>query len=374
MRITVIGMGYAGLVVASGFTRQGHRVTGIDTPDRVAALQRGEVHIYEPGLDLAGIEFSNMLPEDNQHVVFITVVTPDGSPDQVLEVARWLAPQLKYNTCVVVKSTVPVGTCAAVSEILRQLCPVDASFDVVSNPEFLREGTALQDFKEERVVLGLDSKRARRNLGGLYKRPIVMGVREAEMVKMVANAFLFTKTAFINEVSDLCDILGVNVQEVIKGAASDHRIGFGAFKPGPGIGGSCLPKDTRALACKAQLSGVPLRIVDAAIRSEGVHRGRIIEKIIASGPKVVAVLGLAFKAGTDDTRESPSLSVIDGLLEQGVEVQIHDPHVTVWPLPYRVLGYSTLEGVLEGADTVVVMTDEPEYQDIQTEATIIRLT
>jgi UDPglucose 6-dehydrogenase len=316
------------------------------------------------------------MPDDTD-AVFITVGTPDGSPDQVLAVAEWLAPSLRGCTVVVVKSTVPPGTCHQVSEIIRAGAPVGASFDVVSNPEFLREGTAVRDFEHERLVIGYENRRARDTMWGLYHRPAIeMGLKEAEMVKLVANAFLHVKTSFVNEIADLCFALGVNTQEVLSAVAADDRIGPGAFAPGPGIGGSCLPKDARALAETAREAGSTMRIVDAAVKSERGHRRRMIDKIMAAGPSVVAVLGLAFKAGTDDTRESPAISIIEGLLERGVSVKVHDPRVTSTGVRFTKWGVMrslTVEEACADADTVVIMTDEPEYQDLQGD-NIMRLT
>src|SRR6188768_414755 len=354
MRVAMIGTGYVGLVSGACFADFGHEVVCVDKDkEKIAALTRGEVPIYEPGLNevvainaRAGrlkftTELSGAVAEAD--AVFIAVGTPsrrgDGFADLsfVYDAAREIARALDGFTVVITKSTVPVGTGDEVERIIRETRP-EADFTVVSNPEFLREGAAIRDFKlPDRIVIGTADTRAREVMSELYRplylnrSPILFtGRRTAELIKYAANAFLATKITFINEIADLAEKVGADVQEVARGIGLDNRIGSKFLHAGPGFGGSCFPKDTRALVKIALDHDVHLRIVEAVLAVNDNRKRAMARKVqnAAGGSlrgKTIAVLGLTFKPDTDDMREAPSIPLVTGLLDMGAKVRAHDP-------------------------------------------------
>jgi UDPglucose 6-dehydrogenase len=354
MHIAMIGAGYVGLVTGACFSEFGHDVTCIDRDEaRIKKLNAGDLPIYEPGLEelVAGnvksgrLSFATGLEDavKGADAVFIAVDTPnsEGNGDadlgNVFAVAEKIAAALDGYTVVVTKSTVPVGTGREVEKIIRGL-NADADFDVVSNPEFLREGSAIGDFlRPDRVVIGTGSERARDTMRHLYRplflieTPILFTTRPtAELIKYAANAFLATKITFINEIADLCEVTDADVQDVAKGIGLDGRIGPKFLHAGPGYGGSCFPKDTLALVRTAGEAGHPLRIVEAVTIVNDERKGRMAVKIVAAcggsvDGKVIAVLGLTFKPNTDDMREAPSLGIIAGLQAGGAKIRAFDP-------------------------------------------------
>jgi UDPglucose 6-dehydrogenase len=353
MRIAMIGTGYVGLVSGTCFADFGHRVTCVDKDEgKIACLRRGEIPIFEPGLDAlvasnvkAGrLDFTTDLnvPVAEADAVFIAVGTPsrrgDGHADlsYVYAAAQEIAGALKEFTVVVTKSTVPVGTGDEVERIIRETNPA-ADVVVASNPEFLREGAAIRDFKfPDRIVIGTLDERGRKVLSDIY-RPLSLNQgplmftqrRTAELIKYAANAFLATKITFINEIADLSEKVGADVQEVARGIGLDNRIGTKFLHAGPGFGGSCFPKDTRALVKTAQDYDVQLRIVEAVLSVNDTRKRAMARKVanVAGNlrGKKVAVLGLTFKPDTDDMREAPSIPLVTGLLDMGAQVRAHDP-------------------------------------------------
>lgn len=388
MRVTMIGSGYVGLVSGACFADFGHEVTCVDTDaGKIAALKRGEIPIYEPGLDdlvannvRAGrLSFTTELagPVAAADAVFIAVGTPsrrgDGHADlsYVHQAARDVVAAIEGFTVVVTKSTVPVGTGDEVERIMRETRP-DADFAVVSNPEFLREGAAIADFKRpDRIVIGTEDDRARKVMEDLY-RPLYLNAapllfttrRTSELIKYAGNAFLATKITFINEIADLCERVGANVQEVARGIGLDNRIGGKFLHAGPGYGGSCFPKDTLALIKTAQDMESPLRLVETVVAVNDQRKRAMARKVIAAcggsvRAKRIAVLGLAFKPNTDDMREAPSLSIVTALLDAGAEITAYDPEAmasakALMPeITYAPDAYSCLEG----ADALVIVTE-----------------
>jgi UDPglucose 6-dehydrogenase len=354
MRVAMIGTGYVGLVSGACFADFGHEVVCVDKDkEKIASLTRGEVPIYEPGLnDVVAInaragrlkfttELSGAVAEAD--AVFIAVGTPsrrgDGFADLsfVYDAAREVARSLDGFTVVITKSTVPVGTGDEVERIIREVRP-DADYAVVSNPEFLREGAAIRDFKlPDRIVIGTADTRARELMSELYRplylnrSPILFtGRRTAELIKYAANAFLATKITFINEIADLAEKVGADVQEVARGIGLDNRIGSKFLHAGPGYGGSCFPKDTVALIKTAQDHASPLRIVEAVAAVNDARKRAMARKVSAAlagdvRGKTVAVLGLTFKPNTDDMREAPSIPLITALQDMGAKVRAYDP-------------------------------------------------
>ena len=354
MRLAIIGAGYVGLVSGACFADFGHVVSCVDNdPEKIAALRRGKMPIFEPGLpDLVAnnvgagrlsftTDFRDAVREAD--AVFIAVGTPsrrgDGFADLsfVYQAAREIAAVLDGYTVIVTKSTVPVGTGDQVERIIRETAP-RAEFSVVSNPEFLREGAAIADFKRpDRIVIGAEGERARTVMTELY-RPLYLNQapilftsrRTAELTKYAANAFLATKITFINEIADLCEKVGADVQEVARGIGLDNRIGSKFLHAGPGYGGSCFPKDTLALIKTAQDYDAPIRIVETVAAVNEQRKRAMARKIIYACDgsvrgKTIAVLGLTFKPNTDDMREAPSLSIIAGLQDAGAIVRAFDP-------------------------------------------------
>src|SRR5688572_20558219 len=354
MRIAMIGAGYVGLVSGACFSEFGHHVACIDKEkSRIEALRAGRMPIYEPGLGelvadnvKAGrLSFTGDLKSSvaTADAVFIAVGTPsrrgDGHADltYVFHAAEEIAGALVKQTTVITKSTVPVGTGGKVEETIRRLRP-DADFDVVSNPEFLREGSAIDDFKRpDRVVCGVTSDRARSVMRELYRplylneTPMLFTSREtAELIKYAANAFLATKITFINEMADICERVGANVQDVARGMGLDGRIGSKFLHAGPGYGGSCFPKDTIALTQTARKYGVPQRIVEAVVDINADRQQQMAQRVInVCGGSVkglkIGVLGISFKPNTDDIRDAPSLVIIPILQQYGATIVAHDP-------------------------------------------------
>jgi UDPglucose 6-dehydrogenase len=392
MRVTMIGAGYVGLVSGACFADFGHQVTCIDKDaGKVQSLKRGEIPIFEAGLaDLVEgnmrqgrLEFAGDTAGIGQaEAVFIAVGTPsrrgDGHADLsfVYEAVREIAPLLSPDAVVVTKSTVPVGTGDEIERILRELRP-DAEIQAVSNPEFLREGAAIQDFKHpDRIVIGTDDPRARAVLAEIY-RPLYLNAppllyvsrRTAELIKYAANAFLATKITFINEIADLCEAVGADVQEVARGMGLDNRIGGKFLHAGPGFGGSCFPKDTSALLKTAQDRGVALRIVEAVTVVNDQRKRAMARKVVAAldgsvRGKTVAVLGLTFKPSTDDTRDSPAIPLITALIDLGATVRGYDPAGMEQAKPQlpAVIYCSSAYSAAEGADAVVIATEWEQFR------------
>jgi UDPglucose 6-dehydrogenase len=388
MRIAMIGSGYVGLVSGACLADFGHEVVCIDKdPDKIAALNEGRMPIYEPGLDTLVAEnvrakrltFSTDLrPAVAQaQAVFIAVGTPsrrgDGFADlsYVYAAAREIAEALTGYTVVVTKSTVPVGTGDEVERIMREARP-DIDVGVASNPEFLREGAAIDDFKRpDRIVIGAEDPRAVAVMQEVYRplylnaAPILLtGRRTAELTKYAANAFLATKITFINEIADLCERVGANVQEVARGIGLDNRIGGKFLHAGPGYGGSCFPKDTLALVKTAQDYGTPVRIVETVVAVNDQRKRAMARKVIAAcggsvRGKRVALLGLTFKPNTDDMRDAPSLSIIAGLQDAGAQIVAYDPEgmEQARPLLQGVAYAEDAYACAEGADALVIVTE-----------------
>lgn len=393
MRIAVIGSGYVGLVSGACFSEFGVDVVCVDKDKgKIARLQKGEIPIYEPGLEkivasnaAAGrLRFTDDLAEavKGADAVFIAVGTPsrrgDGHADlsYVFAAAEEIARSLTGYTVIVTKSTVPVGTGRKVAEIVRKTRP-DAQFDVASNPEFLREGSAIQDFmRPDRVVIGAESERAQGVMRELYRplylieTPILFTALEtAELIKYAANSFLATKINFINEIADLCEVVGADVQDVAKGMGLDGRIGRKFLHAGPGYGGSCFPKDCLALAKTAQDAGAPVKTVETVIESNERRKHRMAERIIrACGGslhgKTVAVLGLTFKPNTDDMRDSASLVILPALVGNGATVRAYDPEgmdeakKLLTGIEFCAGAYDTMEG----AHALVIVTEWNEFR------------
>jgi UDPglucose 6-dehydrogenase len=392
MRVTMIGAGYVGLVSGACFADFGHQVICIDKDvKKVDALNRGEIPIFEPGLDAlveanvqqGRLEFSTETSRvKDADAIFIAVGTPsrrgDGHADltYVYEAVREIAPLLAAQAVVVTKSTVPVGTGDEIERILRDLRK-DAEIQVVSNPEFLREGAAIQDFKHpDRIVVGTDDLTARNVLAEIY-RPLYLNTppliyvsrRTAELIKYAANAFLATKITFINEIADLCEQVGADVQEVSRGIGLDNRIGGKFLHAGPGFGGSCFPKDTSALLKTAQDYGVPLRIVETVSAVNEQRKRAMARKVVAAldgsvRGKTVAVLGLTFKPNTDDTRDSPAIPLITALHDLGAQVRGYDPAgmEQAKPLLPAVTYSTSAYDAAEGADAVVIATEWEQFR------------
>jgi UDPglucose 6-dehydrogenase len=391
MRIAIIGTGYVGLVSGACLSEFGHDVICIDKDaGKVETLKTGGIPIFEPGLDdvvavnsKAGrLSFTTELKAavKDAEAVFIAVGTPsrrgDGHADLsfVFAAAEEIAEALTGYTVVVTKSTVPVGTSRKVEEIIRKKRP-DAQFDMASNPEFLREGSALEDFRRpDRVVVGCDTDRARTVMREVYRplylneTPILFTSREtSELIKYAANAFLATKITFINEMADICEKVGGNVQDVARGIGLDGRIGGKFLHAGPGYGGSCFPKDTLALVQTAQQLGAPTRIVEAVVSVNDDRKLAMAKKIEAAfggvKGKTIAVLGLTFKPNTDDMRDAPSLVIVPYLQKAGATIRAFDPEGHREAAKHMQLDYcaDTYE-TLEGADGVVLLTEWNEFR------------
>lgn len=388
MRVTVVGAGYVGLVTAACLAETGNDVVCADVdPEKIARLRRNEVPIFEPGLDPmiarnqaeGRLRFSTDVGEAVEYgkVVLIAVGTPHeqtgGSTDlrAVFEVAATIADHLNEPKVVVTKSTVPVGTAERIRDLIRQR--TDRPFHLASNPEFLKQGAAVEDFmKPDRVVIGVDSEEAREIMDELYGpyvrtgNPILfMDIASAELTKYAANAMLAARISFMNQVADLCDRVGADVAHVRRALASDRRIGPAFLFPGPGYGGSCFPKDVKALVATARRLGMEPELFEAIESVNNRQKGVLLEKLRGCFRDGVrghrfALWGLAFKAGTDDMRESPAIPLIDGLLGDGATVQAHDPKAepAARGLFGDRIGYGRDPyGVLEGASGLVIVTE-----------------
>ena len=393
MRVAVIGTGYVGLVSGACFADFGHVVTCVDKDvTKIEKLKSGVMPIYEPGLDNLVAKnvkderlFFTTDPADairEADAVFIAVGTPsrrgDGHADlsYVYGAAKEIAELMDGFTVVVTKSTVPVGTGDEVEEIIRKARP-DGDFAVVSNPEFLREGAAIKDFKiPDRVVVGTDDERARHVMRELY-RPLFLNEtpilftsrRTSELIKYAANAFLAVKITFINEMADLCEKVGANVQEVSRGIGLDGRIGSKFLNAGPGYGGSCFPKDTLALTKTANDYGSPVRIVDTVVEVNAARKKAMATKVIdAMGGdvkgKTIGVLGLAFKQNTDDMRDAPSLDILPALQAAGAKVRAFDPEAMTEAshLLNDIEFASNAYDAAAGADALVIVTEWDQFR------------
>jgi UDPglucose 6-dehydrogenase len=393
MRVAMIGTGYVGLVSGACFADFGHEVTCVDKDKgKIAALSKGEVPIYEPGLtDLVAanaragrLKFTTDLATAVKaaDAVFIAVGTPsrrgDGHADlsYVFDATREIAAALDGFTVVITKSTVPVGTGDEVERIIRETRS-NAECAVVSNPEFLREGAAIQDFKHpDRVVVGTEDARAREVMTEIYRplylnrSPILFtGRRTAELIKYAANAFLATKITFINEIADLAEKVGADVQEIARGIGLDNRIGSKFLHAGPGFGGSCFPKDSIALIKTGQDHEAPLRIVEAVVAVNDSRKRAMARKVAnALGGelrgKTVAVLGLTFKPNTDDMRDSPSIPLVTALQDMGAKVRAFDPvgMEQAKPLMANVSFCSDAYSCAEGASALVIVTEWEQFR------------
>ncbi|MGE5175843.1 MAG: UDP-glucose dehydrogenase family protein [Hyphomicrobiales bacterium] len=392
MRIVVVGSGYVGLVSGAGFADFGNEVLCVDLDrKKIDMLSRGEIPFYEPGLeDLVmrnvrqrRLRFGTSLEEATRwgEVVFICVGTPmrangDADLSQVFGAARTIAQSMPSYRLVVQKSTVPVGTADRVRDVMRRYARRGAKFDVASNPEFLREGSAVENFmRPDRVVIGGDAPKALATLREIYaplyliETPIVaVNVRTAELIKYAANAFLAIKISFINEIANLCEAVGADVHDVAKAMGLDRRIGPKFLHPGPGYGGSCLPKDTHAMRHFARRAGVKLRTVGAAIDVNDLQHKiatkKILEALKGRGPHTVAILGLSYKPDTDDLREAPSLYLIRSLLKRGVRVRAFDPAVKPGQagLPKKMVFATSAYDAVKGADAMAVVTEWNQFR------------
>ena len=397
MHISVIGTGYVGLVTGACFAEFGVNVTCMDTDvDRIATLEKGEVPFYEPGLSelvMKGMRekrltFTTDVGHAIEHalVIFIAVGTPsrsDGSADlsYVEQVGRGIGQHMKGYKVIATKSTVPVGTGERLREVIKAHQREDCRFDIVSNPEFLREGSAIEDFlRPNRVIIGADSDQAVAIMRDLYRplylleTPVVVtNIPTAEIIKYASNAFLATKISFINEVSNLCEHVGADVQVVAKGMGLDHRIGSKFLHAGPGFGGSCFPKDLAALIRTGQEAGLSMTIPSSAAQVNEHQRERMIEKIRSAvgslKGKTFGILGLSFKPNTDDLRESPAIAIAKRLLEEGCALKVCDPAALAPALNLLPGAIPCQEAydVAIGADALVLLTEWNQFRNLDLE-------
>src|SRR4030095_15188239 len=394
MHIAVIGTGYVGLVTGACFADFGMRVTCVDKDaSKIDSINAGRMPIYEPGLDAlvsngvreVRLEFSTDVKGTVEQalVVFLAVGTPpsgDGSADmsQIDEVANEIARALNGYKVIVTKSTVPVGAASRIKKIIEENKTTNTRFSAAANPEFLREGAAINDFmRPDRVVIGCTDDEAVAILKDIYRplylieTPFVITTPEsAEMIKYASNAFLATKVSFINEISGLCERLGADVHDVSRGMGMDARIGAKFFHPGPGVGGSCVPKDAQALVALGRSVDYEVKIVDAALRVNESQKNSMIERIKRLLPhlegKTVGILGLAFKPDTDDMREAPALRIINDLLKDGAQVRVYDPVAMESArrlLPDIVYCEDEYEAAL-GSDGLVVVTEWNQFRSL----------
>ncbi|RJX33146.1 MAG: UDP-glucose/GDP-mannose dehydrogenase family protein [Desulfarculus sp.] len=395
MNICMVGVGYVGLVTGTCFAEFGLHVTCVDNDEsKIKKLKKGKVPIYEPGLEElveknmreGRLRFTTTLEQGvaDALVIFIAVGTPQGDGgaanlNYVWEVARAIGQTMTEYKVVVTKSTVPVGTGQEVARIIRQSQRQPVEFDVVSNPEFLREGSAIEDFmRPNRVVVGADSERAREVMRELYaplyliEAPfVVTNVETAEMIKYASNAFLATKISFINEMANICERVGADVNQVAKGMGLDGRIGPKFLHAGPGFGGSCFPKDTEAIAHIARSKGYAFRIVEAVIEVNRQQRLVMVDKIVAAldgevAGKTIACLGLTFKPNTDDMREAPSLTILPTLMDQGARVRAYDPAglEEAAQLMPGLVKCKDVYHAAEGAEALVLMTEWNQFRNL----------
>lgn len=400
MKICVIGTGYVGLVTAVCFAELGHSVVGVDIDEKkIENLRNGISPIYEEdveeflkkGMDSGKLSFTTDLASvlNDCDVVFNAVGTP---PDEqrrvdlkyVWAVAKQVGENLNRHIVFVNKSTVPVGTASEVEKIIKANLKSNIDFDVCSNPEFLREGSAIKDFMQpDRIVVGVDSDKARQVMADVYKPLTEKGyylmitdISSAELIKYASNAFLATKISFINEIATLCEKVGADISEVAKGIGLDSRIGNKFLNPGPGYGGSCFPKDVDGLISIALDNGVNLRILEAVTDANKSHQLIAIQKIKKHIPnlfgKTIAVWGLAFKAGTDDIRESSSIKLIEKLIQEGAKIQCYDP-IALENTKKELTNGNGIKfcedkmDALSGADALVLMTEWDEFKGVSPE-------
>lgn len=394
MHIGIIGTGYVGLVTGACFAEFGLFVTCVDKDEKkINSLKKGIVPFYEPGLDelvkrnikQERLRFTTKIAKavESSLVIVIAVGTPrrgDGSADMkyVEEVALEIAKHMDGYKVIVTKSTVPVGTGKKIREIISNNLKEQTDFDIVSNPEFLREGAAIEDFmRPNRVVIGAKSPQAVAIMRDLYKplylieTPFVItNIETAELIKYASNSFLATKISFINEISNLCEKVGADIHMVAKGMGLDQRIGAKFLHPGPGYGGSCLPKDTDALLKIAENREVRLGIIDAAVRANERQKEHMAQKIReAMGPlkgKTIAVLGLSFKPNTDDIRDAPSLFIIQSLLREGVHIKAYDP--VAMEETKKIIGVikycKNAYDAIKDADALVIVTEWNQFRNL----------
>jgi UDPglucose 6-dehydrogenase len=395
MHIGIIGTGYVGLVTGACFAEFGLFVTCVDKDEKkVKSLKKGLIPFYEPGLDelvkrnikQGRLNFTVKIADavNSSLVIFIAVGTPprgDGYADMkyVEEVARGIARHLDEYKVIVTKSTVPVGTGEKLREIISKNLKEQIDFDIVSNPEFLREGSAIEDFmRPNRIVIGAKSQQAIAIMKDLYKplylieTPFVItNIETAELIKYASNSFLATKISFINEMASLCEKVGADVHMVAKGMGFDQRIGSKFLHPGPGYGGSCLPKDTHALLKMAEEHDVELCIVNSAVRANERQKEFMAEKIkdamgVLEG-KIIAILGLSFKPNTDDIREAPSLYIIESLLKERANIRVYDP-VSMKEVERIIPGIKYCKDsydAAKGADALVIMTEWNQFRNLE---------
>jgi UDPglucose 6-dehydrogenase len=392
MNICVVGVGYVGLVTGTCFAEFGNTVVCVDNDEKkIDALQQGIIPIYEPGLgemvkrcQSAGrLHFTTDVADavEKSLVIFIAVGTPSGSSgsanlEYVYQVAETIGKLMKGYKVIATKSTVPVGTGKEIKEIVKKNQEQDIAFDVVSNPEFLREGSAIEDFmRPNRVVIGSESEQANAIMKDLYsplyliETPVVItNVETAEMIKYASNAFLATKISFINEMANICDLVGADVHQVAKGMGLDKRIGPKFLHAGPGYGGSCFPKDTSAIAKLAESLGYRFRIVETVIEVNERQHERMVEKIERTlgtlKGKRLGVLGLTFKPNTDDIRESPAIKIVKTLLDKGVSVAAYDPAgmEAAKEVLKEVVIAKDMYDVAKDADALVLITEWNEFR------------
>ena len=391
-KITFVGTGYVGLVGGAGISEFGHQVTCADIDqNKIERLKRGEIPIYEPGLESlvkqnvakGRLHFSHDVPKSiqNANIIFVAVGTPQGSNGEanlsaIESVAKTIGENLNGYKIICTKSTVPIGTGKRIEEIIRSMNP-NGDFDYVSNPEFLREGAAVKDFLHpDRVVIGTRTQKAIKVMGEVYRplyineTPIISTtVETAEMIKYAANAFLSLKISYINEIANLCEAVGADVQDVARAMGLDGRISAKFLHPGPGYGGSCFPKDTHALAATGQKNRSPLLTVEAAIKTNASQKVRMVDKLkrLMGGSfkgKTVAVLGLAFKPQTDDVREAASIVIVSNLAESGATVQAYDPIAidnfkNHFP---NIQYYDSWQDAVKNADACILLTEWNEFR------------
>ena len=391
-KITFVGTGYVGLVGGAGISEFGHQVTCADIDqNKIERLKRGEIPIYEPGLESlvkqnvakGRLHFSHDVSESiqNADIIFVAVGTPQGSNGEanlsaIESVAKTIGENLNGYKIICTKSTVPIGTGKRIEEIIRSMNP-NGDFDYVSNPEFLREGAAVKDFLHpDRVVIGTRTQKAIKVMGEVYRplyineTPIISTtVETAEMIKYAANAFLSLKISYINEIANLCEAVGADVQDVARAMGLDGRISAKFLHPGPGYGGSCFPKDTHALAATGQKNRSPLLTVEAAIKTNASQKVRMVDKLkrLMGGSfkgKTVAVLGLAFKPQTDDVREAASIVIVSNLAESGATVQAYDPIAmdnfkNHFP---NIQYFDSWQDAVKNADACILLTEWNEFR------------
>ena len=395
MHITMLGTGYVGLVSGACFSEFGFQVCCVDkNQDKIDNLKNNIMPIYEPGLeslviknkDAGRLTFSNNIDKEIQKsdIIFIAVGTPtrrgDGHADltYVYEAAEQIAKNLNGYTLIVTKSTVPVGTGIEVKKIIEKINP-NANFDVASNPEFLREGNAIDDFmRPDRVVVGIENNKAKEIISSIYKplflieTPIVYtDLKTAELIKYSANAFLAVKISFINQMADLCEKVGADVHDVARGMGLDKRIGSKFLHPGPGYGGSCFPKDTLALIQTAKLYDTDISIVETVVQYNQKRKSDMADKIIKifngkTENKKISILGLAFKPGTDDMRDSPALDIIPKLQQVGFKISAFDPIAMkeAKSLLNNIVFSENIEDCLQDADALVILTEWNEFRGL----------